>query len=244
MREHQDFEQAWQLKFADSIEAVAGAEVRRQVMLGSENLSSESSPKKIIDWTRGAMSRLDSLVDKESGKAIMTGCACRYSSSALEPIKKHYQATGDLQAAHQMLQEQFESLLRDRLKLDRELAEDIIGRGWGSAGIIQGNIITATKIPKSGYLLEYLQEKDPQKKRQLYCHCPRVRDALKIGETLSPTYCYCGAGFYQGIWEEILQRPVRVELLESVLQGDDVCKIAIHLPAELVEQASSFDPNE
>jgi predicted hydrocarbon binding protein len=54
-----------------------------------------------------------------------------------------------------------------------------------------------------------------------------VRDALKTGETLSPTYCYCGAGFYQGIWETILQQPVEVELLESVLEGDEVCKVAI-----------------
>jgi predicted hydrocarbon binding protein len=51
-----------------------------------------------------------------------------------------------------------------------------------------------------------------------------------MDQPLSPTYCYCGAGFYKGIWEEITQQNVEVELLESVLQGDDVCKIAIHLP--------------
>jgi predicted hydrocarbon binding protein len=50
-----------------------------------------------------------------------------------------------------------------------------------------------------------------------------------MGEILSPTYCYCGAGFYQGIWEEIMQRPFEVEVLESVLAGGDVCRIAIHL---------------
>jgi predicted hydrocarbon binding protein len=44
------------------------------------------------------------------------------------------------------------------------------------------------------------------------------------------TYCYCGAGYYQAIWQEILQRPVEVEVRQSVLQGDDVCTIAIHLP--------------
>jgi len=47
---------------------------------------------------------------------------------------------------------------------------------------------------------------------------------------ISTTYCYCGAGFYKGIWEEILQRPVEVEVLESVLSGGEVCKIVIHLP--------------
>ena len=43
-------------------------------------------------------------------------------------------------------------------------------------------------------------------------------------------FCYCGAGFYKGIWEEIIQEEVKVEVLESVLKGDDVCKIAIYLP--------------
>ena len=88
----------------------------------------------------------------------------------------------------------------------------------------------ATKIPKSGYLIEYMKETDPDLKRQYYCHCPRVRDTMRASEIISPTYCYCGAGFYKGIWEEILQRPVEVEVLESVLAGGEVCKIAVHLP--------------
>jgi len=75
-----------------------------------------------------------------------------------------------------------------------------------------------------------MKETDPVKKRQLYCHCPRVRDALRSAVDISPTYCYCGAGFYQGIWEGILQQPVRVEVLETVLQGDEVCRVAVYLP--------------
>ena len=78
-----------------------------------------------------------------------------------------------------------------------------------------------------------MKETDPEKKRQYYCHCPRVRDALSTSETISPTYCYCGAGFYKGIWEEILQEPVAVEVLESVFQGDEVCKVAVYLPSDL-----------
>jgi hypothetical protein len=74
-----------------------------------------------------------------------------------------------------------------------------------------------------------MSEKDPEKKRALYCHCPRIREAIASKTELSPTYCYCGAGFYKKIWEYILQQPVKVELLESVLKRDDVCRIAIHL---------------
>ena len=55
---------------------------------------------------------------------------------------------------------------------------------------------------------------------------------LKGAETIPVIYCYCGAGFYTGIWEEILQKPVKVEVLESVLKGDDVCTFAIYLPYE------------
>ena len=96
--------------------------------------------------------------------------------------------------------------------------------------MLQADAIIATKIPKSGYLGEYLAERDPDKKRALYCHCPRVRSILATRDVvLSPTYCYCGGGFYKGIWEEILGRDIRVELLKTVMQGDDVCQFKVVL---------------
>jgi len=231
MSEEVDFERAWLRKFSRRLEEVAGEEIRDVVLRGSEALSAESSREEVIWWTRGAMERLDSLVEEGGRRAILTGCACQYPGAALQGPRKAFEETGDVDLAQRMLQEQFETLLRDTLQLEEELVEDVVGRGWGSAGVRQGNTIVATKIPKSGHLLEYMREEDPARRRQLYCHCPRVRDALKSSVTISPTYCYCGGGFYQGIWEEILQQPVEVELLESVLQGDEVCRFAVHLPA-------------
>lgn len=228
MSEKQDFERAWLAKFSRCLDEVAGEEIRRKVMKGNEKLSSSPSRQEVISWSQGAMERLDSLVDEKQAQEIMAGCACQYPKSALQEIREKYEATGDMDLAHQMLQAQFESLLRDSLKLSDEVIEEIVSLGWGSAGVKQGHTIIATKIPKRGYLIEYMNETDPEKKRQYYCHCPRIREVLKTSETLSPTYCYCGAGFYKGIWEEILQRPVQVQVLESVLQGDQVCKIAVH----------------
>lgn len=230
MSAQQDFERAWLAKFSSCLDKVVGEEVRKEVMRGSDDLSSLSSRQKVIGWSKGAMERLDSLVDEEQAQEIMTGCACQYPKSALQDVRERYKVTGDIDSAHQMLQEQFESLLRDSLQLSDELVEEIVKRGWGSAGIKQGNTIIATKIPKSSYLVEYMNEADPEKKRQHYCHCPRIREVLKTSETLPLTYCYCGAGFYRGIWEGILQQPVKVEVLESVLHGGEVCKIAVHLP--------------
>jgi predicted ArsR family transcriptional regulator len=229
--ETQDFERAWLAKFSSCLDETAGEEVREQVMEGSKALSSHSSRQEVIDWSKQAMERLDSLVDEGERRAIMTGCACQYPKSDLQEIRKRYEATGDIALAHRMLQEQFESFLRNGLQLSDELVKEIVNRGWGSAGVQKGDTIIATKIPKSGYLVEYMEETDPEKKRQLYCHCPRIRKVLETSETISPTYCYCGAGFYKGIWEEILQQPVEVEVLESVLKGDDVCKIAVSVPS-------------
>ena len=146
-------------------------------------------------------------------------------------MRRAYEDTKDAGVDNQMLQEQFESFLRNTLELSEELVEEIVSKGWGVAGIKQGNTIIATKIPKSGFLVEYVKETDPEKKRQYYCHCLRVRDVLDTTETISPTYCYCGAGFYKGIWEEILQEPVEVDVLATALAGDEVCTIAVYLPS-------------
>lgn len=201
-------------------------------MLGSEELASRPDRDLVIAWTRRALERLEALVEEDLCRQILTRCACRYPAAALQLVKEAYGEERDIDAAQRMLQGQFESLLRDSLGLDEKLVEEVVGGGWGSAGVRQGNTIIVTKIPKSGNLVDYLEERDPVKKRHLYCHCPRVRSALETSAAIPPIYCYCGAGFYKHIWEEILQRAVEVEVLETVLQGDEVCKFTIHLPAD------------
>lgn len=233
MSEQYDFERAWLAKFGRCLDESAGTEIRQQVLAGSEALSSASNRQEVIAWSRQAMERLDALVDEEQRQAIMAGCACQYPTANLQDVRQAYEACGDHGVAQRMLQERFETFLRDTLQLDEPLVEQVVSRGWGLAGVRQGErTVLATKIPKSGYLVEYMQEPDPAKRRQLYCHCPRIRAVLQTSETISTTYCYCGAGFYKGIWEEILQRPVEVQVLQSVLKGDEVCQIAIHWSAD------------
>jgi predicted hydrocarbon binding protein len=227
-----DFERAWLIKFSTCLDEVAGEETRRQVMAGSDTLSAESSSEEVIAWTQGAMERLGALADEHTARQVMTGCACQYPKQGLQAARLTYEKTGDLALVHGMLQAQFEAFLRHSLELREEYVEQVVGRGWGLAGILDGNRILATKIPKSGYLAAYMEETDPEKRRQYYCHCPRVREILKTQESLPVSYCYCGAGFYKGIWEEILQEPVEVEVLESVLDGAEVCSIAVYLPVE------------
>ncbi len=222
-----DFHARWLSKLSRSLCEAAGEGVRDRVMEGSQESPIGSD---LIEWIRGAIGRLEALVGEERAGEVMTGCACQYPMERLGHLRERYAETGDLGLVHGMLQEQFLATTRDFLGLSEEQLEDIQWRGWGVAGVRKGNTIIATKMPFEYH--DYFRAATPEERRYRFCHCQGVREAIRRGETLPATYCYCGAGFYRGIWEYILQRPVRVEVLESVLRGDDTCRIAIHLPPD------------
>jgi hypothetical protein len=58
-----------------------------------------------------------------------------------------------------------------------------------------------------------------------------VKESLKQGPSGIPaSFCACSAGFHKRRWEVIFGQKLKAEIVESVLRGDDWCKIAIHLP--------------
>jgi hypothetical protein len=227
-----DFEYQWQDKLSGAVTEDAGEKARVIVLDGGDGISDTSTSQERLVWTCQMLENLEDYADLESRQEILTKCHCSYPVEDLLDVKLAYRVNGDIDQALKMLEDKFKTFLREVLELEEELIKTILDQGWGLAGKRQGSTIFATKIPKSGYLRDYFQEEDPVEKRRLYCHCPRVRDEVGNDPKLPMEYCYCGAGFYQGIWQEILGQPVKVEMLESVLQGDDVCKIAIYLPIQ------------
>ncbi len=130
-----DFEKYWLNKFSNCLDKVAGEEVRKDVMTGSEKLSDASSREEVINWSNQAMERLSSLVNEEKQIDIMTGCACNYSKSQLQEIREKYEQTKDIDVAHRMLQHQFESLLKDTLKLNEDLIKKVIEKACSTVAI-------------------------------------------------------------------------------------------------------------
>jgi len=224
-----DFEKYWQEKMAYNLEKELGKSAAEKIMLGSDGIDGESKGDEVIFWTKKAMNKLDELASDLSKQKVMMACGCNYPEADLMKLKQVYAKNRDLSSVHQQLQKEFEQLL-DNLGLTTDQKKEVVSLGMGSAGVLKGNEIIATKIPKSSELLEYLNEQDSTKRREMYCHCDRVRDAVAKGVKISETYCYCGAGFYQSIWETILEQPVKVELVESILKGDEFCKYKITLP--------------
>jgi hypothetical protein len=62
------------------------------------------------------------------------------------------------------------------------------------------------------------------------CYCGSVSQS-KV--PFSATYCGCSCGWYRRLFEGLLNQPVEVELLGSIIQGNENCQFLIHLPENL-----------
>ncbi|HUT82620.1 MAG TPA: hypothetical protein VMZ29_15600 [Candidatus Bathyarchaeia archaeon] len=121
-------------------------------------------------------------------------------------------------------------------EVDDEVVEHIRKNAQIEGGARKGNIVYAEKIP---YMTKkFLHETDEKMKQYYYCHCGWVREALKTGEVKVPSkFCDCSAGYYKNQWDVILDQPVEVEVIETILNGDSRCLFAIHLPNDVVKIA-------
>ena len=181
-----------------------------------------------IEWSAQLIDRLNNELTEDEVVVVMSGCACRAPKDYLKILQQEYATTKDLKHVHKLLQRYFEQKIKTYKNLNDDQLAYLIEHNMGMAGKLEENVITAVKIPKEFH--KYFLTKNPTEKRYHYCHCPRIRESFKQTEKpLDKNYCYCGAGFYRDIWEFILQRPVQVELVESLLQGDEQCKIKIYL---------------
>jgi hypothetical protein len=97
----------------------------------------------------------------------------------------------------------------------------------------EGAIVYEVKIPFM--TADFLAETDPVRRRYLYCHCPWARETIKGGGVHpAETFCNCSGGFHKKPFEAAFGKPIKVDVLESVLLGGDRCRFAIHLPAEAI----------
>jgi hypothetical protein len=59
-----------------------------------------------------------------------------------------------------------------------------------------------------------------------YCLCPILESEPK---TISKTYCQCSVGYVKDMFDRVSEKPVQVELLESVRTGGKSCRFLIQL---------------
>jgi hypothetical protein len=203
----------WLERLAAGIDRYAGRTVRKKIMEGCETMSLDSTSRERAEWARCAIEHLDALVKDECARRdIMMGCAHVFPHERIERLRAEYEKHHDL----------------DRL-LEYMAADRSVG-GYSYYGIQrrEGNVIYERKLPydREGYEAAA----DQTDKCFRSCCCPIVKEAIRSGIPLSPTFCYCGGGWFRRLWEGITGRPVRIELVKSFLTGDDACEFAVHLP--------------
>ncbi len=202
----------WDRLLAEGVERILGGEARQQVMAGIERITPESSPEEYAEWIRGAMDVVDSLTDDPEDKyQVLSCCAHVFPEERIARLRSIYERSREID---DVLQEMYED------------------PDWYEDPVRVGSVLHMRKVPYDP--AGYEQGATPVERRRAYCHCEFVRPYLEqVPSRMSPTFCLCGSGWYRRLWEGILGQPVKVEHVETLLQGHDQCTLAITLPLAL-----------
>jgi len=203
----------WNRLFSENLERVLGSETKQAIVQGIDNLNVESMLNERLERLKGTMEALESQASESQKYDILSSCAHIFPQSQIAKLKTIYERskaqTGNLLKA-----------------VDAVIAFMDEDPGWGGETFREGRIIYASKNPRDPQA--YAQAKDQAERGRAYCFCPLVRKHLDQG--MSPTFCYCGSGWYRQQWEGALGEPLRIQIVKSILKGDDRCQFAIHLP--------------
>jgi predicted hydrocarbon binding protein len=58
------------------------------------------------------------------------------------------------------------------------------------------------------------------------CYCPNLKG---FRGNISPSYCHCSRGWILELFEQALDRKVKVTLVSSILQGEDRCEFIVDI---------------
>ncbi|MFX0114057.1 MAG: GyrI-like domain-containing protein [Candidatus Hodarchaeota archaeon] len=204
----------WNNLLAKNVERVLGVEAKQKVLQGSNVLTPESTVEERNQWIRGAIEQLDGFADEHQRYDILSSCAHVFPDVLIEKLKATYketrEQTGDSMKAIDAVID----------FMDKHPA-------WANRPERKGHVIYSTKNPANPQAYE--KATTEAEKRKAYCFCPIIRNHL---ETDFPdTFCNCSAGWFRQQWEGATGESIpQIEVLESVLKGNDKCRFAIHLP--------------
>jgi hypothetical protein len=207
----------WNARFASNLERVLEKEKCDQVMQGIEGIGLETTPADRFQWVKGAVERLEGLADEFQRYDVVSSCAHVYPPGQLEKLRKVFVEA--------------RTKLADPLEaVDAVLAFMASDPGWGEKGAYrEGHMLYHAKNPADPE--GYASAKTADEKRAAYCFCPVIR--ARLNEGMPATYCFCGSGWYRQQWETATGMPVQVQVLSSVLKGDDACRFAVRLADDI-----------
>ena len=206
----------WNKLLSKNLERVLGPEVQEELMDGHEKLPHTISTEEQYNWLSNVIDRLDERATKDQKYDILSSCSHIFPQEIIDRGKEIFR----------------KALAENNSFLDAiDSTIQFMGKdhGWGDAPVREGYVLYVKKSPANPQ--KYKDATTREERRKAYCFCLMVQEHLNDG--LSPTFCNCGTGWFRRQWESILDHPVKIQILHSVLKGDEECKFAIHLPQNL-----------
>ncbi|HOP57640.1 MAG TPA: hypothetical protein PLH02_00730 [Bacillota bacterium] len=196
-----------------------------------------TDPSDMAIFTARFMDNLKKNFNDKDIAFILDGNNHGVPESAFISDKTLYEASSDLDEYLEKLHAQKVAVLQKHAdlnkvwfeqKINQEVVDFVKANQEILSAVRKDDKLYMTKIP---YDIDgYLHATDPKEKKYLGCHCPFAREAMKNGDTsISPLWCHCSAGFEKLSFEFVLGTKLKIEILETILDGNERCRFAISL---------------
>ncbi|UCH03346.1 MAG: GyrI-like domain-containing protein [Candidatus Thorarchaeota archaeon] len=199
----------WESRFKDRTRKVLGEQKGSMVLEGSKKITPLSSAEERSDWVVTAIERLDRIADEDQKCQVIAKCAHDRPVEDIQRFKEIFDKTQDID-------EVLRAYGKDQPWVEKPYRED--------------QILYTSKPPSD--LEAYAKARTQDEIIKAYCYCPIVKAAL---ERMPRIFCYCGAGWAEQLWNEVLGEPLKIDIVSTVVDGGKLCKFAVYLPEHAVK---------
>jgi hypothetical protein len=223
---------------AKRLESLSGPDVRARVFGGIVAPPDGAPPQAAIEPTMAVLERMKSVLPEKVCARVLAGNLHGIPVSVFAGERERFLAAAGIEAwlagKHARAVEELERHLAEgriwfEQRITRAVVEFVRANPEILGGVRHADRILFTKIPYAPD--EWLRETDPDRKRYLACHCPLARESLAgPGPRVPALFCNCSAGFEKLPFGAAFGAEPDVEVVESVLAGDDRCRFSIAIP--------------
>jgi uncharacterized protein DUF6144 len=220
------------------MEDVLGPERAGKVFSGAAVPDTAAPPETALGFTRRLVESLQAETSPAEAQDALRGNAHGIPAEAFAEDREHFLESESLEGYLSGYHDRSVATLAEHARtgkvwFEQEITDEVVDyvrkHQEVLGGARDGDTVYWTKIPYEP--AAWLAETDTDKRRYLACHCPMAREAVKTpGGRFPRVWCNCTAGYIRQRFNAVFDEDTRVELLESVLDGDDRCRFAIHVP--------------
>jgi hypothetical protein len=189
------------------------------------------------NYIEDLMNRLNKNLDDQTLKKVLTGNNHDIPEKSQLREKIEYEHSNNLEEylknRHtRKVKELEEHLILNKVWFEQKITQEVVDLVKENQEILSAKLLNnklyMTKIPYD--TVNYLAAYDEIERKYYACHCPFAREAIKAGlPKIDSRFCYCSAGFEKFPFEVILGTKLEVKVLESALEGSDICRFEIDL---------------